>query len=398
MNILQICTKVPVPPKDGGAAAVYALAKSFAALGHRVDVLALNPEKHFVSVNQTTELPFAIHPVTVNTSISLAGAFVNLFFSSAPYHVQRFRSKAFEAKLRNLLTSKAYDIVQIEGIYLCCYLPLIRKYSKAKISLRAHNVEHRLWQDIANREKRFLRKRYLKIQTERLKKFELNHLNLVDALIAISDADATIFKTCTPSVNIKTIPFGIDPTDKDITIPTIPHSIFYIGALDWIPNQDALVWFLEKVWPGILTIFPLFEFHIAGRNAPDWLVTLIKKQRQVIYCGEVENSVEFMDLHDLMVVPLFSGGGMRVKIIEAMNNGKLVIASGKACEGLPVQNNKHLRIVYSIDEFVAAVEISVKQPESNILLSKEAKKLITGNFNNLALASDLVNFYRQELS
>lgn len=397
MNILQICTKVPFPPKDGGAAAVYALSKSFAALGHHVDILAINPAKHFVSSNQIEHLPFTVYPVAVNTNVTIAGALFNLFFSSFPYHVQRFRSSVFETKLTDILSSNTYDVIQIEGIYLCYCIPLIRKYSKAKISLRAHNVEHSLWQDIAKHEKRFLIRQYLKIQTERLKKFELNQLHHTDVVVAITEADATVFKTSKPLMNIKIIPFGVDPIDKKINPPTIIHSMFYIGALDWLPNQEALEWFLAKVWPKILILFPSFEFYIAGRNAPNRLVDYLKTLCQVFYCGEVESSSEFMELHDMMVVPLFSGSGMRVKIIEAMNNGKLIIASDKACEGIPVQNNKHLRIASRVDEFVAAIEMSVKQPETNYNLLTEAKKLITENFNTLALASDLLNFYHQEL-
>ncbi len=398
MNILQICTKVPYPPKDGGAAAVYALSKSFTKLGHHIDVIAVNPPKHYVSPNQLEQLPFTIYPVSVNTQVSISGALFNLLFSKASYHTNRFITKAFKNKLIDILSNKSYDIVQIEGVYLCCYLPVIRKYSKAKISLRAHNVEHLLWQDIVLKETSFLTRLYLKIQSKRIKTFEIKQLGLVDSVVAISKADENSFRSFNATTKIITIPFGIDVNNEKFQTLSPINSIFYIGALDWLPNQEALIWFLEKVWPNVLKIFPWLEFHIAGRNAPKRLTDKLKKAKRVIFYGEVESSSDFMNTHDLMVVPLFSGSGMRVKIIEAMNNGNVIVASNKACEGIPVQNDKHLRTANSIDEFVSAIEKSIKQPETNIHLLEETKILINENFDNLVLASKLVNFYRQELT
>ena len=398
MNILQICTKVPYPPKDGGAAAVYALSKSFTKLGHHVDVIAVNPPKHYVSPYLLEQLPFIIYPVSVDTQVSISGALFNLAFSNTSYHTNRFISKTFKNKLIDILSDNSYDIVQIEGVYLCCYLPVIRKYSNAKISLRAHNVEHVLWQNIVLKERRFLIKLYLKIQSKRIKTFEIKQLGLVDWVIAISKSDENSFRALNAKVKIITIPYGIDINNAESQTLSKINSIFYIGALDWLPNQEALIWFLEKVWPKVLNLFPWMKFHIAGRNAPKLLTDKLKKLKHVIFYGEVESSSDFMNTYDLMVVPLFSGSGMRVKIIEAMNNGNVIVASTKACEGISVQNDKHLRIANSIDEFVSAIETSIKQPETNIHLLVEAKILINENFDNLVLTSKLVNFYRQELT
>ena len=397
MNILQICTKVPYPPKDGGAAAVYALSKSFFQLGHQIEILAVNPPKHFVSSDFLEHLPFPVHPVSVNTGVTFVGALFNLLFSKMPYHVQRFIATGFKRKLINLLSTGNYDIVQLEGIYLCVYIPVIRKHSKTKITLRAHNVEHRLWQDISGNEKGFLSRNYLQIQSKRIKNFEIKQLDMVDAVIAISENDENILRSLKETCKITTIPFGIDVKAIEIQDQGIINSVFYIGALDWLPNQEALGWFLNNVWPKVRNIFPSLEFHIAGRNASHQFSESLKKHKNVVFYGEVEDSSIFMKAHGLMVVPLFSGGGMRVKLIEAMNNGNVIVASDKACEGIPVVHGKHLRIAGSIDEFVDAIEIAIKRPEMNIPLLKNAKRLVKENFDNLVLTSKLVTFYQENL-
>ena len=114
--------------------------------------------------------------------------FLNLF-SSESYHVSRFISKDFEAKLVEMITSTDYDVIQLETLYLTPYIDIIKKHSTAIVAMRAHNIEHEIWDRITQNTKSIARKAYLKILTQRLKDYELNHLNDNDYLITVSDRD-----------------------------------------------------------------------------------------------------------------------------------------------------------------------------------------------------------------
>ena len=148
MNILQMANKVPYPTTDGGAIACMNLTRGFSLLGHQVTVLAMNTLKHKTLIE---EIPETIRDladfrfVQVNARISRRDALKNLLFSKEPYNAVRFEDKNFEKALIHLLKGKKFDIIQFEGLYVCPYIPVVRKYSDAKIVYRAHNIEHEIW-------------------------------------------------------------------------------------------------------------------------------------------------------------------------------------------------------------------------------------------------------------
>jgi Glycosyltransferase len=397
MRILQLATKVPYPPKDGGAAGIYIFSEVFSKLGHAVTLLAVNPPKHFISDETISEVPAAIQikAIPVNTNPVWPKALVNLLFQSYPYQIVRFINKDYKAKLIELLCSQKPEIVQIEGIYMCPYIPVIRKHSDAKIVLRAHNVEYILWNDIAANEKNMLKRIYLKIQAKRLKKYELEQLSKVNGITTVTNYDLGVLAPYTKLTNIKVVPFGLYPLPYEEPSNVNLNAIAFIGALDWMPNQEAIVWFLNEAWPKIFKRFPDLRFHLAGRNAPNHLVSLAKQQEGVVFHGEVPDSKVFLSQFSLVIVPLFSGSGIRVKIIEAMQHGKVVIASTKAADGIPAIPGKHLIIADSAEEFLTAIANFMEHPETIAQISSDAKAFIQENFNILAIGSELIDFYKE---
>jgi hypothetical protein len=194
MKILQVTNKVPYPPKDGGAIACMNLISGFALLGHEVTVLAMNTEKHHIDA---TEIPEPVqdwatfHLVDVPARTSGFAALINLIFSGKPYNAVRFISKAFSSELKKLLRENKFDIVQLEGLYVCPYIPLIRKYSDAKIVYRSHNIEHEIWERTSALSKG-LKRLYFKVLAKRIKTFEKNFLNDYDLLVPITERDGQI--------------------------------------------------------------------------------------------------------------------------------------------------------------------------------------------------------------
>jgi hypothetical protein len=144
---------------DGGAAGIYTFTKAFANLGHQVDILAVNPPKHFIPESAYKNIPetIAIQTVEIDTSPQWMSALRNILFTHLPYFVERFVDEAYENKLIRLIQINKPDIIQIEGVYMCPYISTIRKYSTAKIVLREHNVEYMLWQNIARNEDNILK-------------------------------------------------------------------------------------------------------------------------------------------------------------------------------------------------------------------------------------------------
>ncbi len=399
MRILQLMNKVPWPPKDGGAIACMNMTKGFSMLGHEVTVLSMNTSKHHISIK---EMPPQIRSIAdfqlveVPASINWVEASLNLVFSKLPYNAQRFISDEFSIELIKLLTEKTFDIIQLEGLYLCPYIPEIRKYSKAVVSYRAHNIEYEIWDRTATLS-HGMRSRYLRNLSRRIKRFEVSYLNKYDLLVPITERDGQILDSLGNNKPRHTSQTGIDfaslvPTAKKLEFP----SLFHIGALDWSPNQEGLIWFFDHCWSKIHSEYPELKFYLAGRNAPEWFERHIRLEG-VEYLGEINDAYDFINSKAVMVVPLFSGSGMRIKIIEGMALGKPIVTTDIGTEGIPTENGNNILIANDADQFTNAIIRLINDRELADNIGKNAIGFIQEKYDNLSQADALIEFYKQHL-
>jgi len=397
MRILQVNNKVPYPTKDGGAIACMNLIKGFSHLGHELTVLSMNTRKHQIALK---EIPDEIKEladfrlVDVPARINAVDALFNLLFSTKPYNAVRFIDRSFSEELARILDEKEFDVIQLEGLYVCPYIPVIRERSKALIAYRSHNIEFEIWQRTASLSKGLL-KYYLKNLSRRIRRFEIGLLNSYDVLVPITSRDEGILNELG---NVK--PSHVSQTGIDSTalIPNARHleypSIFHIGSLEWAPNQEGLVWFIENCWTSLHKKYPELKFYVAGRNAPEWLKQKFE-QPNIVFIGEVEDAYEFMNSKAVMIVPLFSGSGMRIKIIEGMALGKTIVSTPIGAEGIDVTDGKHLKIGQTSTEFVEAISELSGDREKFMEIGRNAVSFIHENFDNLAAAGKLIDFYKQ---
>lgn len=397
MRILQLCHKFPYPLKDGGAIAVTYLAKAYAVLGHEVTLLSMNTSKHWFDV---ANLPpdfdhyAAMHTVFVENHIRPLPVLCNLFFSKKSYHVERFESESFAKKLAVLLKHNAFDVVQLESVFLAPYLPVIRECApNVLVVLRAHNVEHEIWERVAANANP-LKKWYLQQITPRLKKYEVAQINRFDLVVGISTRDVERFEKLGLHKPATVCPIGLDCRDyhPDPASYRRPLSFSFIGSLDWMPNQEGLRWFLDLVWqPLLVPNFPELTFHIAGRTAPSWLREL--NMERVIFHGEVSSAADFLNQHSVMVVPLLSGGGMRAKILEGMALGKVVLSTRLGMEGIEAADRQECLLAQQPEEWLEAIRWCYAKNIAEI--GARARVFCEQNFDNKVLAKALAEVFKR---
>jgi glycosyltransferase involved in cell wall biosynthesis len=398
MNILQLCNKVPFPPKDGGCMAMNNLTQGLLQEGHKLKVVAINTKKHFTEIDTLPEyyrIATGIEAIFVDTDVKVSAAFLNLF-SEKSYNISRFYSKAVEEKLIRILKSESFDIVQLESLYVSMYAHTIRKHSKAKIVLRAHNIEHQLWELAAQQAGNPIKKMYLKLLAKRLKHYELNSLTAFDAIVPITKSDELFFKNVGYTQPMQTIPFGIEiKTDVDNSIVEEEYpSVFHIGAMDWQPNIEGLNWFLNEVWDKVLVKQPDLKLYLAGRNMQTDYWTQLNKPN-VTVVGEVENAQQFIQSKGIMIVPLLSGAGMRVKIIEGFSLGKTIITTKTGAEGIDVENNINCIIAANANEFADAISKCVTNKQFYSEIGQNARATALKQYNNSDICKRLTQFYEQ---
>ncbi len=399
MKILILSKKNPYPPRDGEAIVILNMAQGLAAAGHEIWLLAMNTTKHFTPPGEIPDslkdkIKFSI--VNVDTRIRLFRLIVNLLFSKAPYNAIRFRSQEYLTKLKGLLKSQSFDIIQTEGPYLDFCIPVIRGLSNARISFRAHNLEYMIWERRAAATGNPFTKFYLNVLKRRIKNLETTLLKRIDALVPISETDLSGFRQMGAKVPQLTCQTGIDISAYKSAAPPEGTSLFFIGSLDWGPNTEGLDWFFDHVWPSLNKKYPELKFYIAGRNSAFYFKGK-KRNDNVINCGEVEDALQFMRDHSIMVVPLFSGSGIRIKILEGMAMMKTIITTAIGAEGITVTHEKDILIANTAKEFISWIDTLMEGPEKILAIGTKARKLVTEKFDNLVLSKKLTDFYKQQM-
>ena len=393
MNILMLCNKSPYPPSEGGPMAMNSIVNGLLEAGHKVKILAVNSEKYHIKkedIPQSYRDKTGIELVDVDLKIKPIEALKNLF-SDKSYHVERFISEEFREKLIKILKKDRYDIVQLEMIYMAPYIETIRANSKALIVLRAHNVEHLIWDRIAKKTNFLPKKWYLNHLVRTLRDYELNAINKVDGIAAITYRDAAFFRGET-AVPVIDVPFGVNPDDftPNYEVNKQP-SLYHIGSMNWMPNEEGIKWFLKKVWDKLQEREPNIKLNLAGRHMPKWLMNL--KKNNVKVWGEVPDAKEFIKDNDIAIVPLLSGSGIRIKIIESMAMGKTVITTMIGAEGIQYSEYNNIIIADNPTKIVETICRITKEPEELIRIGKNARKLIEDIYDNKKIIERLLIFY-----
>ena len=196
MKVLMLCNKSPWPTKEGGPIAMLAMVRGLLQAEYSLKILALNTNKYPV---QSSSVPVEFRNKTnlslVDTNLSFQPfTALKSLFTGQSYHVQRFITPQIEAAIVKILSNETFDIIQFESIFLTPYISVIRKYSKAKLVLRSHNIEHHIWHRLANYTTNPFRKIMLRHLASTLEKYECSILDQLDGIMTITAKDESRFK------------------------------------------------------------------------------------------------------------------------------------------------------------------------------------------------------------
>jgi len=393
MKILQVSNRVPWPLNEGGTIGIYNYTKAFSELGHEVTLFCLDGLKHNTPIQAAkTELnkyaTLYIHPI--DTDVNYTDALKQVVYNKS-YNVSRFYNQSFENQLINLLKIETYDIIQLEGTYVGPYIQAIRTVYDGFLSLRMHNVEHEIWERLAINEKNVFKKTYLNILARQLKKYESNILKEVDTIVTVTDEDANKFKSLHPDGKYKTVPAGINLDTWRFTPSATQRNWYHIGSMEWHANEEAIHWYVNEIHHLLTSQDKDFRLRLAGKGIdPDQF----KPYPQLTVSPNVPDAFSFVKECDVCVVPLKSGSGIRLKILEAMAAGKLVISTTIGAQGIDYEKNKHLLIANTPQEF-SHLYSKLQHGQIDVQsIIKQARQLIVNSYSTEALAENLLDYYQ----
>jgi len=367
-----------------------AMIEGYRRAGWKVYLLSMNTTRHYVKQEQLKKLfsqLYAFEWVDVDNMLKWTDIVKNYLFSKSPEHVRRFYTEEFKEKLKDVIEIFKPDVVQMESVYLSTYLPVIRKYSYAVTVLRMHNVEYQIWQGLSKKHKNAFKKIYFNTLTERIRNFERKSWKEYDLLLTITEKDMYLVRRLEEITNIAVAPYSVE-LDKIKETTNENWVGYHIGAMDWLPNREGIKWFLHRAWPKIHKAAPWFEFYFAGRKMPEEYKNL---NIPGVHCmDEVASADDFIADKKILIVPIWSSGGVRVKILEAMAAKKIVITTSSGIKGIEAKPEEHYLLARKPEDFARAVKWCLDNKEAAEKIAENAYNLVRERYEYGKVINDVI--------
>lgn len=399
MRILIFTHRVPFPQNGGYQIVVCNTIRGLVNLGHQVSLVALNAKKNHQDISQDdkdllSKINYRAYEIDIN--VSVIDVAINLF-SKTSFNIDKYYDQEFEKLLIGELRKTAYDIIQFEGLMVSLYLSAVRKHSKAKIIYRAHNIENQIWQRLSEQKSDPFKKSYLKLHAKRIKNYELQQLNNFDAIGVFTSQDKSTLLEYGTKIPIEILPVGLnmDHYKPDYNKTEVP-SLFFLGSLDWLPNREGIEWFLKNFHKDLTDGDLRVHFYVAGNDIPDRFDDY-DVMGKIFIQGKVDNALEFMNSKSIMIVPLLSGGGMRVKIVEGMAMQKCIISTTLGAEGINFEDGVNIIIANNQEQFYDAIKLCITDEQYCQNIGLNARKLVEGKHDLNKVTKNLVDFYERIL-
>lgn len=297
-----------------------------------------------------------------------------------------YRSARFQDTLRRVLTDSRYDCVIVEMTPMAQY-DLVAPDAVRILDLQ--NLEYELVRRRAAHSGVGLRRLALETEWRKLHREEVAAAQRFDTVFTPSDREREILGTLVPGRRIVTVPNTIDP-DRFVADSRDPHEcqITFVGATHVDANRDGVLWFARSVLPLIQQRFPQVRFSIVGGNPPAALRALADSPN-IEVTGYVDDVGPYLANATVLVVPLRSGGGTRLKILEALAAGAPTVSTSVGAEGLDLEEGTEIAIADDPVSFADATIRVLSSQEYQRRLSDAGRRAVVQRYSWQAISAQL---------
>lgn len=399
MKILQLAHRLPWPPIDGGKKGTLGFVEGYRhhtkVSGHRLLCMGPEDEAAWATEWRAQGVDLQFDPMDVRNS--LPRFLSNTMLSRRPFNMEKYQRPSFLRMVEDALQADTPDIVHFDSLHTAAYAAAVRRLApKALRVLRCHNAEHVILERLSECEANPLKRQLIALQARRLKAFEAAALDDFDLVLAITDADAKRFSSMNPRASARMIvmPAGADLPPALPVAPPVVNGVIrlvHIGAMDWLPNQSGLRWFLAEVLPRLDHLGVSYHVDVVGKNMPPEFGAFASDK--VTVHGFVQDLAPITNAAHLAVVPLQVGGGMRVKILDYWALGIPVLATRVGAEGLDGDSPAVVDLADDPQDFAKAIARLASEPQRRHGLRVAAFRKVSAHYGWPALVDGLVDRY-----
>jgi len=383
VNILWLKTELLHPIDKGGKIRTYQILRELKR-EHRITYLTLDDgtasqDERQRAIEYCDELVCVPHRLHNKFSAAFYFQLLLNLVSGLPYAVQKYTSAPLRREIINHVASSPVDVVVCDFLAPSANVP--RDLSRPSI-LFQHNVEAVIWKRHFEVQTNFLKRLYLKGQWLKMRRFERETCRRFDCVIAVSEKDRELMFNDYEVETVFDVPTGVDTEffRPSGTVQVDPNSIVFTGSMDWLPNQDAIRYFVEEIMPAIKKARPHVTLTVVGRNPDSALLELSKRDRSISVTGRVDDVRPYIERAAVYVVPLRVGSGTRLKIFEAMAMEKAIVSTTVGAEGLAVRPGVELILADSPAGFAESVVKVLADKELAGQLGQKAAQTVREQF------------------
>ncbi len=301
--------------------------------------------------------------------------FVKRHLQGLPAWVLDWRSKEYSDQLDAVIDAWSPDVIQSEFSVMGQYLPTVRDKRIPRVLTVYEPTAH------AARERPLRPRRRaweLFLESAAWRRYERRVIASSSAVVVFTERDQALIRGMSPQARVEYIPPGVElPQEPLDPLGCSPPSIVFIGNFDHPPNADAAERLASSIFPKVRETIPDLTLFIVGDRAPDHLREMANES--MVVTGWVPSVVPYLNRANLVVAPLRTGGGIRIKILEALAAGKAIVASPRAVEGIPIQPDVHFVLADDDQRFAAAITLLLEHDRCRNELATNARAWAVAN-------------------
>jgi glycosyltransferase involved in cell wall biosynthesis len=401
MKILWVGHNLAYPPKGGALQRNYNLLRQAAS----------KTEVHFLAFDQPRTRPPDVQPGDCIKALldfcasadwvplpQRQGAFrrhltaLQGLVSTSPYEVHWLWSRLLQEKVSRLLDKHRFDVVHLDTLGLAQYISLVNNCGTV---LNHHDVQSALMARRMERETNLLLRQYWKMETEKLRRAELRWGEAVAVNLVCSNDEATLLLGTDSRMRTTVVANGVDTRYFSPRRDPGGHTLVFCGSLDMYPNQEAMKYFFDAIWPPLRSRNRSVEIYVVGRQPPDWLKNQAALDDQVHVTGFVDDVRPYFEKATICVCPIREGGGTRLKILDSLAMGVPVIGTSFSCSGLNLQHDRDLVMADSAEEFVRQIERLLKSAEARARIASAGRERVDGEYSWDVVGRHLMEAYEK---
>jgi len=382
VRILWLKSELLHPVDKGGRIRTYQMLRHLKRDHHITYLSLVNPDEPRAAFYSADEYCHVLKTVVWREAPRFSARFyrdlaINLS-SPLPFAIEKYRSDEMRREIERETSSGSYDLLVCDFLVPSVNIPKSRTLASV---LFQHNVESVIWRRQYETQTGLLRKAFFYDQWRKMLAYEQAACRSFDAVVAVSQVDRDYMREEFRLSEVYDVPTGVD-TDyfKPEGSERDPFEVVFTGSMDWMPNEDAIIFFVERILPAVAESVPEVKLTVVGRNPSRRIMALGKDSGRINVTGRVEDIRPYVDRAAAYIVPIRVGGGTRLKIYEAMSMGKAVISTSVGAEGLPLRGGEDLLIADGAEEFATAVVRTLRDEAFARRLGRQARSLVCKRF------------------